>query len=46
MPLRTPKAVFSANERKYTTVGRDVQVAWGGIHEWWKSEQRDWYTDW
>jgi len=46
MLLKTPKAVFSASERKYTVAGRDIQVVWGGIHEWRKSEQRDWYTDW
>jgi len=33
MPLKTPKAVFSASERKYTAAGRDIQVAWVGIHE-------------
>jgi len=31
--LKTPKAVNSVRERKYTAAGRDVQVAWGGIHE-------------
>jgi len=31
--LKTPKAVFSASERKYTATGGDVQVSWGGIHE-------------
>jgi len=35
MSLKTPKAVFSANERKYTAAGGDVQVGlpWGVIHE-------------
>jgi len=33
MPLKTPKAVFSASEGEYTAAGRDIQVAWGGIHE-------------
>jgi len=33
MPLKTPKAVFSASERKYTAAGRDIQVACGVIHE-------------
>ena len=28
---------------KWATAGGDVQVPWGGIHEWRKSEQRDWY---
>jgi len=32
MSLKTPKAVFSASERKYTAACGDVQVAWGGIH--------------
>jgi len=41
MLLKTPKAVFSASERKCTAAGGDVQVAWGGIHEGRKSEQRD-----
>jgi len=44
--LKTPKAVYSASERKYTAAGGVVQVSWNGIHEWWKSEQRYWYTDW
>jgi len=38
--LKTPKAVYSASERKYTAVVWDVQAPWGGIHEWQKSEQR------
>ena len=42
--LRRPRQC-SASERKYTTAGGDVQVLWGGIHEWRKSEQRAWYTD-
>jgi len=42
MSLKTPKAVYSANEQKYTAAGGGVQVPWGGIHEWPKSEQRDW----
>ena len=42
--IKTPKAVFSASERQFTAAGGDVQVPWGGIHEWPKSEQRDWYT--
>ena len=45
-PLKTPKAVYSASEQKYTAAGEDIQVPLGGIHEWWKSEQRDWYADW
>ena len=43
---QTPKAVFPASERKYTAAGGDVQVPWGVIHEWQKSEKMDWYTDW
>jgi len=43
--LKTTKAVYSARERKYTAAGGDVQVTWGGIYEWPKSDQRDWYTD-
>ena len=39
-----PKAMYSASERKYTAAGGDVQVPWGGIYDWRKSEQRDWYT--
>jgi len=31
--LKTPKALYSASERKYTAAGGDVQVPWGGIHE-------------
>jgi len=46
MSLKTPKAVFSASERKYTAAGGGVQVPWGGAYEWQKSEQRDWYTGW
>jgi len=42
MSLTMPKAVYSASERIYTAAGADVQVLWGGIHEWRKSEQRDW----
>ena len=33
MSLKTPKAVFSASERKYTAAGEGVQVSCGGIHE-------------
>jgi len=32
--LKTAKAVSSARERKFTAAGGDVQVPWGGIHEW------------
>jgi len=46
MSLKMPKAVFSASEWKYAEAGGDVQVPWGGIHEWRKSERRNWYTDW
>jgi len=42
--LKTPKAVYSARERKYTAAGGDVQVLCSGIHEWRKSEQRHWCT--
>jgi len=45
-PFKTTKAVYSASEQKYTAAGEDIQVALGGIHEWRKPEQRDWYTDW
>jgi len=31
--LKTPVAMYSASERKYTAAGGDVQVPWGGIHE-------------
>jgi len=44
--LKTPKAVYSASERKYTAAGGDVQAPWGGFQEWPKSEQRDWCIDW
>ena len=37
----SPKAVYSASERQYTAAGGDVQVPWGGIHEWRKWEPRD-----
>jgi len=44
------KAVLpaAACEHKYTAAGGEVQVPWGrgGIHEWRKSEQKDWCTDW
>jgi len=33
MSRKTPKAVYSASERKYIAAGGDVQVPWGGIHE-------------
>jgi len=46
MSLKTPKAVYSARERKYTAAGGEVQASWGSIYEWRKSEQRHWYTDW
>jgi len=47
MSLKTPMAVFAASERKHNAAaGRDIQVAWGVIHEWRKSERRDWYADW
>jgi len=39
--LKTPKAVYSTCVRKYTAAGGDVQVAWGGIQERRKWEQRD-----
>jgi len=35
------EAVYSASERKYTAAGGNVQLSWGGVHEWRKSEQRD-----
>jgi len=31
--LKTPKAVYSVSDRKYTAAGGDVQVPWGGIRE-------------
>jgi len=31
VPIKTPKAVYSASERKYTAAGGDVQVPSGGI---------------
>jgi len=31
VPLKTPKAVYSAGEQKYTVAGGDVQAPWGGI---------------
>ena len=31
---------------KYTAAGGEVQVLWGGIHEWRKTEQGNWYTGW
>jgi len=33
LSLKTPKAVYSARERKYTAAGGDVQVPWSDIHE-------------
>jgi len=33
MSLKTPKAVFSASERKHTAAGGNVQLPWGGIYE-------------
>jgi len=48
-PGQTLKAVFPASEHKYIAAGGDLQVPpWGrgGIHEWRKSEQTDWCTDW
>ena len=41
MSPKTTKAVFTARERKCTAAGGDVQVPWGGIYEWRKSEKRD-----
>ena len=34
-------SVPSQNTRPF-----DVWVPWGGINEWWKVEQGNWYTDW
>jgi len=31
--ILTPKAVFSASERKYTAAGGDVQESWSGFYE-------------
>ena len=42
--LRCPRPLLSANEWKYTAADGGVQVHWGGIHVWWKSEQRNWDT--
>jgi len=33
LSLKTPKAVYSASERKYTVAGGGVPVPWGGIYE-------------
>jgi len=38
--LKTPVAVYSASERKYTAAGGDVQVPWGGIYKRRKSERK------
>jgi len=35
-----------AKERQYTAAGGEVQVPCGGIHEWQKAGQGDWYPDW
>jgi len=40
------KEVYAASERHCTAAGGEVQVPWGGIHEWGKAEQGDCYTDW
>jgi len=43
--LKTPVAMYSASRWQYTAAGGDVQVSWGGIHEWCELE-KDWYRDW
>jgi len=46
MFLQKPKAVYAARKWQYSAAGREVQLLGAGIHEWRKSEQGDWYTDW
>jgi len=36
---------YAASERQYTAAGGESHVPLGGIHEWRKVEQGDWYTD-
>jgi len=43
--LKKPKSVHAASERQYSVAGREVQVYWCGIHEWWKAEQGNWCKD-
>jgi len=46
MSLQKPKPVKAASKRQYTAAGGEVQIPWGGIHEWRTTEQGDWYMDW
>jgi len=45
MFVQKPELVHGASKRQYTATGREVQVSWGGIHEWRKAVQGDWCTD-
>jgi len=47
MSLQKPKSlrVATASNPYYAATGRNVQVPGGGIHDWAKAEQRDWYTE-
>ena len=46
MSLQKTKSVYARSEQQYITAGRKVQVPWGGIHEWLKTEQEDCNMDW
>jgi len=45
MSLQKPKPVYVASKQQCTAAGAEVQVYCGGIHEWRKAEQGDWYAD-
>jgi len=44
--LQKPKPVRATSKRQYAAASREVQEPWIGIHEWLKTKQGDWYTDW
>jgi len=46
MSFQKPTPVRSARKWQYTAASREVQVCWGGVREWRKTEQWDWYTVW
>ena len=39
MFFQKTKPVHAASKRQYTAEGREVQVLWGGIHEWRKADK-------
>ena len=44
--VQESKLVYVASKGQCTAAGGEVQVPWCGIHEWRKTEQGDWNTEW